>query len=271
MELPVAKQSYLPSPEALVRAIKRARVILARMVAQETPLETATVFSNPQRPGVGLANWAADVRSPEGVAPAAAVEEIMAHFRGLGLSCFQLEPAEAICPAPLADAIEAQGYRLIRRRVYLLDRRVKAGKINPGIQIIPARAAYGPLRNFYETMARDEYGVDQAAAVGIAAARIDHLDESRLEIFLGRLEDAIVGCAGVLTLGNIGVIQAAYTDVRARGKGVAGALMEHVLDHCHRAVFEQVILDRSVDCPAVPFYESLGFKAVAEHVRYRKV
>ena len=46
------------------------------------------------------------------------------------------------------------------------------------------------------------------------------------------------------------------------------ALMTHALDHCRRAMFESVILKRTIDLPARSLYESLGFEQLTTFASY---
>ena len=111
-------------------------------------------------------------------------------------------------------------------------------------------------------MAAQEFNADPPLARDYADTMIDQLDEPRLELFLGRLDGQPVGVAGVTTLGQIGVIYPAYTDNNHRGKGIAATLMSHTLDHCARALMDQIVIERSDNCPSIGFYESLGFRGV---------
>ncbi|MCX5658279.1 MAG: GNAT family N-acetyltransferase [Planctomycetota bacterium] len=268
MELPIAKQSYLPSPDALVRGVKRANAVLARAIAGEEALPGATAFFDPARPGVDLANFAADLHVPPESDAANVVAAVREHYRSHDLRCASLDSAESAWPAGLAGAAEAAGLRAVRWHVMLLQGYRPPARVNERLQIIPARAIYAQLPEIFGLFARLEHRADDAAAGLIARALVDQLDEQRLDLFVARLDGKPVGFAGVLGLGQMGVIQAAFTDPNCRGQSVGSTLMSHLLDHCGRALFEQVILERHEGCPSIPFYTGLGFTPVAEFVRY---
>ena len=271
MELPISQQSYQPTPDALMRAVRRAGSILARTMADEAPLDTATAFTNPARPTVHGANYATDVRLPQDLDAHTALGLILDHYDMQNTPCHALESADTVWPDTLSEAIEARGYRPVTQHVYLLHRHTpRATAAHPTMKIIPARAAYGQVHSFYQAMARDEYRIEGQPADDLADSMADHLDESRLELFLCWLDGQPVGSAGVITLGQIGVIQPAYTDAQHRGRGIAGALMSHTLDHCARSLMQQVILERTEGCPSIGFYESIGFRLVGSYVRYAK-
>lgn len=269
MELPVAPQSYRPSPDALVRGIKRARAIFARTIASEDMLDGALAFADPNRPGVDLANAASELLLPAGLAPDAFVAALLAHYREKGVAPAWLDSAEAIWPAPLAAALEAAGFRPVGWQVFQLDVYRPPAKRNDRLQIIPARAAYAQLLDFFELLAHAEHHpADDAHAHAIAQALLDRLDEQRFDAFLVRLDGRPVGFAGVLALGQMGVIDPAFTDPNCRGQSIGGTLMHYLVEHCARALFEQVVLERHDGCPSIPFYQGLGFKPVARFVRY---
>src|SRR6187399_1446594 len=101
MELPIAKQSYLPTAESLVRAIQRADVIQNRTAAEETQLEGAVAFTNARRPSIRMINRAVDLVIPDGSTADAVLEEVFAHYRAAGVTCHNLHVAGANWPAAL--------------------------------------------------------------------------------------------------------------------------------------------------------------------------
>lgn len=271
MELPVAPQTYQPSADALVRAIKRVEILLARTGADQIDLEVATCFVNSNRPGVGMANFAAEVRMGQS-GPDEVLNRIEAHFASAGTMCHQLLGNDTDWPGDLARHAEARGYRRSVGRVYLLRQYALPGSIRSDLQIIPARAAYRQLRPFFELASTEQHALDEAAAGDYAEAFIDHLDEPRQEMFLGRLDGEPVGVVSLVTLGQIGVIENVYTVPEARSQGVATTLLAHSLDHCQRALFEQVILKVNDDNhDAIRLYESIGFKPAASFVGYHRI
>ena len=82
----------------------------------------------------------------------------------------------------------------------------------------------------------------------------------------GRIDRQPVGVGGVLTLGNIGVVQNLFTSPDHRGKGIAETLLHTIIDVCNRAQFEAVLVERAEGCWAIPFYESRGFAQVGSYL-----
>ena len=172
-------------------------------------------------------------------------------------------------PEDLAEALTNREYYAKAYHTFLLETYTPPDRQKSDLQIIPIRAAYAQARQFYRRRAVTESRADHELAEHLADTRIDLLDEPRLSVLLGRLDGRPVGVAGVVTLGNIGVIDPAFTDPDYRGQGIARSLMAHVLEHCQRALFESVILRRSEGCWSIPFYESLGFRRVTSFTSFR--
>ena len=285
MELPIAKQQYMPSIEAFVRAIKRNNAILARTAAEETAVDGGVLYSNENRPSTPCANFTSDLLvGPDveaGAAPAdptaadlaaarALIETVTAHFAERQARCHWLESTSHQWSPALLRVLQDSDAHASMWHLLMLDRPgpTANARVNNDIQVIPARAAYAEARKLFLTMANEEYRLSGAHAEQFADAMIDQLDEPRLDMFLGRLNQQPVGIVGVLTLGNLGVLWPAFTPIAGRGKGVAGTLMQHTLEFSRRAMFEQLLIDRHDGCPAIPFYTGVGFKPIATFQRF---
>jgi GNAT superfamily N-acetyltransferase len=252
MKLPLAGQEDRASPDALVRAVKRAAVILARTVAEETALDGATVFVGAEYAHAARANHATDLRLGPDTAASPLLDRIDDHFRSAAARCLRLRAAETHWPAALADAARARGFASAGREVWRLDGYRRPSQARGDVQIIPARAAYGEIGRLYP---------DDAATAAIAGRE---LDEPRLDALLGRVDGRPVGMAGVLSLGQVGVLWPVHVAAEHRGRGIGAALLAAVIELCQRAVFEQVIVELNAGCPAGRLYARVGFEAAAE-------
>jgi ribosomal protein S18 acetylase RimI-like enzyme len=270
MELPVAPQSYRPMPEALVRALQQSEAVLARMAADEMELDGATVFTNPRRPGIYMNNFATEVRVPPGATPEAIVDQILAHYVAAGTLCYFLQSATLQWPADLAQGLETCGYRRGGEcAAYLLQQYTPPQQENAELQIIPARAAVQEALTLHRLGAVHEWDCDAKTADDLAAAHLDQFDEPRLEPFLGRLNGRPAGLVYVLGMGQIGIITDVFTAPEFRGRGVAGRLLDHAIQHCARAQYAQVILEARRDNDAAcRLYESLGFRYLTGYREY---
>jgi ribosomal protein S18 acetylase RimI-like enzyme len=269
MELPVAPQSHAPAPDALVRAIQRGDMDLARMAAEEAELDGAVAFINPRRPGIYMLNFAGEVRVPAGAAPGSVLAQIADHFRAAGTRCWSLRPPGATWPADLATAIEQAGYQPVPVPIFALQHYQRPDRLNEQLQIVPSRAAGAEAQRLCRRVAIDRYHVDETIATHLAQSHADFLDEPRLEAYLGRLAGTPAGMVEVLGLGDLGIITNLSADPAHRRQRVATTLLAHALDYCARAAFRAVILETDEGNPAIKLYEALGFRRAAGYVRYQ--
>ncbi|MCC6580010.1 MAG: GNAT family N-acetyltransferase [Phycisphaeraceae bacterium] len=265
MELPISSATYRPGDAALVRALCRARMVQARTSGEEATLDGAVVVASPRHPGVRSANLASelDVAVAD---PSALLTAIDDHFTQLGARCLALDLTRELAGDAWPDALRQRGYKVVAKTLFLLQSPPVAEE-TASLQIIPARAAYAELAAFYRDVARSDFHADETLTRDLSLALVDRLDDPRMEMFAAREAGRTVAVAGVLNLGQIGVIQPAWVLADLRGRGLGRPLMRHVIDHCRRAQLEQVILDRSEGCPAIPFYERLGFHALTRYQR----
>lgn len=273
MELPVVDARGELPHAALVRAVRRVAVALGRTGAVEVDVDGATCLISSQRPGVRALNFAEHVMIDADANPDPLLDRIDAAFADHGSACHAWT-SDGEVPANLEEALMRRGHRHVERHVLVLNPAAPRLSADESVQIIPVRAAYQDAWRFYRTKAMESHVADPEAesdlVEALASASIDRLDEPRLELSFVRCNGEAVAVAGVFTLGEIGVISPAYCRMAHRGKGVALALMASVLEHCRRSLFKHVIVDRSDSCPAIAFYERLGFSRVASYRRYRR-
>lgn len=269
MELHVLKQAgNKATPETLVRSIKRADAILARPIATETYLEGATAYTAAQYRAVAAANGALDLRLTPGAGAIAVLDELDAHFKQAGTDCLCLECSDITWPDELKQLLQHRGYESVKRHVYQLLR-YQPAEPSPQVQVIPGRAAYGEIQQLYHAYAREQ-SLSDAQAKQHAAATIDQLDESRIDLFLARRQRAPVGAASLLTLGNIGVILDGFALASDATDEVWRTLSARIIDHCQRAQFEQVIVRLDDGDTRASLFEAMGFVQAATYESYRR-
>lgn len=257
MELPVHQPNDTASPPALLRAVHRGEVIMARTYAEEAPLDAATAYTAPDFPDFGSGNFAIDLQ-PADDGPRAAeglLDAIDQHFTDHQTCCHVLLCNQPTWPPALRRSALARGFDPQPLQVLELTAYQRPAKLNAVLQIIPARAAVAQLR--------DLLGGPKSTW---ARAAVAQLDEPRLDMLLARLDGQPVGAAGVLTLGQIGLITDVYAATSARRRGVGKALLASLIDLCSRAQFEKVILSHDPGCgPATQFYTGLGFTPALDY------
>ncbi|MBL4701174.1 MAG: GNAT family N-acetyltransferase [Phycisphaeraceae bacterium] len=265
MELTVAPQSYQPSDESLIRTLKAATLAMTRMVSQETELQGVIALDCANAPLIRQANRGADW---DGTAESLA--RLNQHFADQHLQALVVDPLSiSLTDAQQVDA-QSQGYRADTRQVLVIKEFKPYQSMNQDLQVIPARAAYREVKAIYQRMVETDFGGSEALATQLSSIMADRLDEPRLDFFLGRMGGKSVALGGVYTQGQTGVIVPIYVDPQMRGKRLGLTLLDHILEHAQRAQFQQVILDRSVGCYAIPMYEKAGFVLGPTYMRLLK-
>lgn len=271
MDLPVISVQPGASPEELVRAAMRSRVILARTAAEETVLDGATVLTNPKRPGDALVNLACEIGSGgagETDNADALIELVLGRFSEAGTTCHAMYDGLQ-WPAPMREAVERPGYHRSQTVVHRLVSYRQAENTHNDLQIVPARSCYRDLGPLFTAAATGLHHARPEAVDDVAATLTDHLDEPRLELFLGRVGGQAVGYCGLVTLGQTGVLYNAFVHPDHRAGGYGRHLLAHTLDHCVRAQFQQVIVELPPGCPATPLYKRAGFVEAVTYDWYR--
>lgn len=88
---------------------------------------------------------------------------------------------------------------------------------------------------------------------------------SETAVFGAFIDDDLVGTAGFarnapVKEGHKGVVWGMYLRASARGSGLAGALLDAVIDHARGKVEQLTLIVVSDNMPAVRLYESRGFR-----------
>ena len=78
-----------------------------------------------------------------------------------------------------------------------------------------------------------------------------------------------VGTAGVLAVGEVGLIEDVYVAEAHRGRGIGRTLVSRALEICARSLFKHVLLEVwPQNKAAVELYQKYGFRKIAESVAY---
>ena len=143
----------------------------------------------------------------------------------------------------LVSQFESHGYQPQKVTVYLLTGYLRPTQIDKTLQIIPGRAAYKQLQQFFKHDATSGDSINDIKANDLACTQIDFLDEPRTESFLGRRNGNPVGSVCLVSLGQTGMIYNATAAQDTFSSETMITLLAHTLDHCQRALFEQVIVE----------------------------
>ncbi len=235
MELPVSPASYEVSPQAMVRAVRRADAMLLRTCCEEQVVAGATCFGSCPG-GAGRAFDVGDEVSQ--------LEGVLDWFAQRGERCGMVDSATGQWPQKMAKLLRERGYEREARRV--LRWQAGEGDVRRGaedVQIIPARAAYGEVESLLRQVHRAAGGGIGESADDWVAARLAMLDETRLEALLARIDRRPAGLIGVVTAGAIGVLHELHVDRSSgdNGRATSDALLGEVTAFAQRAMFEAFI------------------------------
>jgi GNAT superfamily N-acetyltransferase len=265
MELTIAPQSYRPSDDSLILALKQATLAMSRMVSQETQLDGTIALSNPDAPLIRQANRAASWDGTPG-----SFTSLIEHYTEQQLNALVIDSEAALLDEAQIQLAKQHGYKADTRQLLVMAQFIAYDNMNTDLQVIPARAAYRETKAIYARMAQTDFGGDAALTQQLCDVMVNRLDEPRLDLFLGRMDRKPVALCGVYTQGQTGVLVPVYVDPDMRGKRLGITMLNHVLEHCARAQLQQVILDRSPGCYAIPMYEKAGFVTGPKYMRLLK-
>jgi ribosomal protein S18 acetylase RimI-like enzyme len=262
MPLPILQTTQ----EDLLRYYHRAQLQWARHLGSENQLDFGVAIFNPQLHDVHDANRILDaVLQPEESATAV-IAQADAFFVEQGCRCQQWtlnESAPLHQRQRLENELQTQNYR---RRVDHVMRLVGGPSIVPirgDLQILPARASFRHARQIAEQSA------DHRGLLQLADASMLHLDDPLWDALLALKDGVVVGRLGVLSVGEIGLIENVFVAEPFRRQGVAATLLTRAIEICQRSLFRHVLLGvESQNSAAISLYQKFGFTKVAEAVAF---
>ncbi len=254
----------------MLRALDRAQGILSRAVADETTLDGAVAFSSKRYPALVMANRAADLAAVEPVAADDLLHAIQAHFQDCGSRCLALAGAGLVDSRPMRAAAEAAGFKPRPWEALILQRYRPPQTPRDDVQVIPARAAFEQTARLFTAAGLEESNGDEQGARQRGDAVVEALDDPRFDLLLGRCNGEPVAAAGVVGLGQMGVIVELFTDPEHRGHGIGETMLDHLADLCHRARFEQVLVELPEAAAARSWLHRRGFDRFAELERWQE-
>jgi GNAT superfamily N-acetyltransferase len=265
MELTVAPQSYKPSDDSLIRALRDATAAMARVLSNETQLDGIIAFDREDAPLIRQANRATAWDGTPG-----SLNLLNEHYAAKQLTALVIDPIASALNDEQIQHAATLGYHADTRQLQVMHQFKPFGAMNEDLQVIPARASYREVRAIYRRMAQTDFHGDETLASQLASVMVDRLDEPRLDLFLGRMDRKPVALGGVFTQAQTGVLVPIYVDPGMRGKRLGQTMLSHMLEHCLRAQLQQLIVDRSPGCYAIPMYQKAGFVAGPTHMRLLK-
>jgi GNAT superfamily N-acetyltransferase len=270
MPLPILQHGQ--SRDDLIRLFHNCDRQFAMGVCEAQTLGFGTALFSQALPAVYDAQRVVDAALDDDTpTPAAAVEEVTRFYGGIGLNCWKwiFNPASPSARVrPLAEHLVALGYEQQTYGIlYLARARAAEPRGAPGLHILPARASFRHWRQIAEEAASQwPDGRDQ-----IAQKAVDHLDDPHYDALVAIRDGQAVGRIGVLTVGELGLVEHVHVATAARRQGIATLLVTRALDICGRALHRHVMLRCGTDNgPALRLYEQFGFTQIGEFVEYQR-
>ena len=97
-----------------------------------------------------------------------------------------------------------------------------------------------------------------------------HLDDPHWDALIALKDGTAVARAGVLAVGEVGLVEHVFVSPRFRRQGIGRTMMSRALEICARSLFKHILLGVAADnAPAVGLYRPLGFGRVGQSVSYR--
>jgi len=269
MPLPIVQTVHEPPAADLLRLFYKCDTEWVGHLAEPEQLEVGTALASAELAEVLNANHVRDVALLPGVTPDDAWAEVAAHFAARGTRCGYwtmsvTAPAERV--GPMVEFLLAKGCRADASDVmYLRHAPAVAVTVPPGLRVIPARASYRHAGELARVRADEMWG----GSAQVADAAVRHLDDPHWDALLGLEDGRAVAGAGVLTVGELGLIEQVYVAPSHRRRGVGRYMVGRALEICARAQFRHVFLSvSSANEPAKALYRSMGFERIGQVVAY---
>lgn len=269
MELPILQSQPAHGPDVVVRAITRTNAELTSNISTGEDLNCGRAFSNPDRLNVWDANCVHQVFIPDGSDASDVIAEVEQHYASLGRPCYKWFASDAEFPAPLADALTANGWERGQMQVMRMVRASIPDSAAKDLQVVPARAMMAAFHAFRHDEAAAEYGEEVADNLANCATEV--LDDPRLDMLVARRNREVVGVAGVMAAGDIGILYDVQTHRDYRRQGIMTGILAHVLDVCARSQFKTIVLETGLDnAGAIRLYERIGMERLTTFDYYFK-
>lgn len=265
MPLPILSN---PVESDLVRLFHRMTLHWTQHYGETTQLDTGTAITAPQLQNVYDANVLLDAALPDGVSPQQAIAEVEQHYFAQGTVCrtWVMNPSmPKEKTEPLASTLVERGAGINRTDIlYLRGRPAGTIREQPGLTIIPARASFRHARQLAEISQQEQWDEPQ-----LVEAHLAHLDDPRWDCLLALRDGQPVATAGVLAVGDAGLIEDVYVVPSMRRLGIGLTMMSRVLEICARSLFKHVMLSCTPDnTPAQTMYARLGFQKIGTFTAY---
>lgn len=257
------------SQSEMLAQVARTDLIWSEAVAEQEILDCGLAIFNADYPQLAEVNQVREValEGKVSISPQQAWDEVAAFFDARSLSPLRWSTSVRLMGGELGEFLAGKGYARRTAVAMIRDANVRT-EIDESIQLLPGRAA---PQGFAALMA-ERFATDPRRDARLALAR-EHLADTRLEMLIARVDDQPAGCAGVLTVGDVGRVRGLYVAeaFADRREWIASTLMGHILELGYRYQFSTLCgLVESDDASRIEFYRACGFAPVGELEYFQK-
>ncbi len=261
MRLDVIPNSEHSMQQAVLPLFERARAIYCSLGMEMMDFDIGSALIHSQLLPVYDANALFDARLPKGMEIQSAWQKLVELFEENKSKCLEVRPsvvAEQSEIDPLVNHLQSMGWQQHSRAVYRLERAIVSEQSQE--TIISARSAY----SLYEALCRKAAGGNEK----LAAYSMLKLDDPRYEVLVLLKDGEIAARTGVLSHGEVGLIEQVHVLSEYRGQGLGKVILNRAIELCARSMFKHVLL--GCDNPqAAGLYASLGFARIGDSVEWR--
>jgi ribosomal protein S18 acetylase RimI-like enzyme len=258
-------ESNPDDPARLIALFAQARGEFLALGIETEPIDLGLAVCLPALAHLNDANCVTAARVPRGHDASKLLADAAAWFKERGGALGKIVPNPATDAdaerAPLEAALRTLGWREHRRDVLRLAQAPPSTAPPPGVSVLSARAVPGPYESFCRAVAEHEPQLADLALL--------RLDDPRFDALVALHAGQVVARAGVLSLGETGLIENVVTRPEHRRRGYARAVMGRAIDVCARSQFKRVLLGCDTDNTAgQALYAALGFTRIGQHVEW---
>ena len=270
MQLPVAHVPAAVDPATLLRYYHQLDTRWSEHIAESSALDAGVAFANPQLPRVHMASRILDVAVPGGTSPQDAFDRVEAHYAEQKLVCHQwvMNPsAAADRTGPMEEFLVGRGYVKISAPIMRLRHMAPAATPSQldDVQVIPARSSFRHARELAELKSQD-WSEPQ-----LADAAMLHLDDPHYDALMALHGGRAVAYAGLLTMGELGLIEQVYVVPDHRRRGLGRLVVQRLLEIAARGLLKHVLLSVAQEnAAAIALYEKLGFQIVGQATHFHR-
>ncbi|MCH7704738.1 MAG: hypothetical protein IIB61_06480 [Planctomycetes bacterium] len=194
-----------------------------------------------------------------------AFEEFESFYRDRGLSFHKWTPAGGMPSNDMSSFLLERGFVPVEHAAFALAEWVDVD-VSQGIRIVPARAMRAALRR---TLEMEYETTDPAVRALLLDARLERLDDPKLDEFVAMKGNEPVGHCALFEVGDIARVMGLFARDASGDRAVERALLAHILALAKRLVIRNIctLVEESADTDD-DLLRAVGFQRVGSIVEF---